>query len=155
MMADYGFATVGVDPVARPTNSYRGDMRELPFDDDTFDIALSYGTFYYGTWGDMLQAVDEMHRVLRPGGHGFVCVRTTDDWRAQCGRRVDFLTYKLNIPGESEDGMVMNFLTESHIEAVYAAFSDVSWEKAELTSGRSERFAKARRNSDWLISVTK
>lgn len=128
----------------------QAEMTKLPHIGDHFDVALAYGVFYYGTWDEMQAAVDEMHRVLRPHGHGFVCVRTTDDWRARRGAKVGTLTYQLELPRDPEDGMVMNFLPQSRIEAVYARFAEIEWEKCEWTT-----HGCTRKNSDWLITVTK
>src|SRR3954468_11495800 len=41
-----------------------GDMRSLPWDDNTFDVVTSFR----GIWGTTPGAVTEAHRVLRPGG---------------------------------------------------------------------------------------
>jgi ubiquinone/menaquinone biosynthesis C-methylase UbiE len=41
-----------------------GDMHDLPWADDTFDIATSFR----GIWGTTPDAVAELGRVLRPGG---------------------------------------------------------------------------------------
>ena len=41
-----------------------GDMRELPWTDDSFDVVTSFR----GIWGTTPEALDEARRVLRPGG---------------------------------------------------------------------------------------
>lgn len=41
-----------------------GDMRALPWDDDSFDVVTSFR----GIWGTTPEVVDEVVRVLRPGG---------------------------------------------------------------------------------------
>jgi SAM-dependent methyltransferase/alkylhydroperoxidase family enzyme len=41
-----------------------GDMHELPWADDTFDVATSFR----GIWGTTPEALDEARRVLKPGG---------------------------------------------------------------------------------------
>jgi SAM-dependent methyltransferase len=41
-----------------------GDMHNLPWNDETFDVATSFR----GIWGTTPDAVNEMSRVLRPGG---------------------------------------------------------------------------------------
>lgn len=41
-----------------------GDMLELPWDDESFDIVTSFR----GIWGTTMGAFDEAHRVLRPRG---------------------------------------------------------------------------------------
>jgi SAM-dependent methyltransferase len=41
-----------------------GDMHDLPWDDESFDVATSFR----GIWGTTPDAVDEVRRVLKPGG---------------------------------------------------------------------------------------
>lgn len=41
-----------------------GDMQDLPWDRETFAVVTSFR----GIWGTTPTAVDEVHRVLRPGG---------------------------------------------------------------------------------------
>jgi ubiquinone/menaquinone biosynthesis C-methylase UbiE len=41
-----------------------GDMLDLPWEDESFDIV----TTFRGIWGTTVDAFDEAHRVLRPGG---------------------------------------------------------------------------------------
>lgn len=41
-----------------------GDMFNLPFEDDSFDVATSFR----GIWGNCLDALREARRVVRPGG---------------------------------------------------------------------------------------
>ena len=69
-----GASCAGIDASARlvavarhrsPDSDIRvGDMNDLPWDDGTFDVATSFR----GIWGTTPDAVDEMYRVLRPGG---------------------------------------------------------------------------------------
>ena len=120
-------------------------MDALPFADDTFDIALAYGVFYYGTPDQADRAIAELLRVLKPGGQALVKVRTDRDWRA-----AHLANGLLNIPGEPEDGMTMHFLNGQDIERVYEAFTDVIYELTETTSRE-----RTRRDSDWLITVTR
>lgn len=41
-----------------------GDMRALPWADESFDVVTSFR----GIWGTTPEAIDEVHRVLAPGG---------------------------------------------------------------------------------------
>ena len=76
MLKARGIATVGIDPTgplleracaADPGGDYRiGVAEELPFDDATFDLAVSYLTLI--DIPDYRRAIAEMARVLRPGG---------------------------------------------------------------------------------------
>lgn len=44
-----------------------GDAEALEFEDDTFDLIIAMGLVEYITWDRW--ALQEMHRVLKPGGH--------------------------------------------------------------------------------------
>jgi ubiquinone/menaquinone biosynthesis C-methylase UbiE len=43
-----------------------GDVREMPFDDEAFDVVVDFGTLYHIASAEI--AVREVARVLRPGG---------------------------------------------------------------------------------------
>ncbi|MEW5724914.1 MAG: class I SAM-dependent methyltransferase [Thermodesulfobacteriota bacterium] len=47
-----------------------GDGNRLAFADNTFDLVLSTGAFH--SWRDPVRVLDEIHRVLRPGGEAWV-----------------------------------------------------------------------------------
>lgn len=67
-----------LDPVARHVEeaaahgTFRarvGDARDLPYNDDSFDVALLFGPLYHlRTRDDRLRALREAIRVVRPGG---------------------------------------------------------------------------------------
>ncbi len=57
------------------SNLAQASVTDLPFADETFDLVTSFDVLAYppGSKADA-QAMHEMHRVLRPGGIGFVRV---------------------------------------------------------------------------------
>jgi len=61
-----------------------GDAAQLPFEDETFDAVMSSQVFEY--LDDVGRALEEMHRVLRPGGR--VLIHDTD-WGALLWRSSD------------------------------------------------------------------
>ncbi len=155
LLMEMGFTAFGVDPSETAVewnrqnylNIGKRDMTDLGFKDDTFDVALAYGVFYYGSMGDADKAVHEMHRVMRPGGHAFVCVRSCRDWRMD---HTDS-TSRFHLAGEPEDGMLLDFINQDEVEAVYGGlFASLHYEIAETTTHDRDRL-----NSDWLITVTK
>jgi SAM-dependent methyltransferase len=53
-------------PGARPAQVQQGSVLELPFPDASFDLVASIGCLHHT--GDLFGAVQEVRRVLRPGG---------------------------------------------------------------------------------------
>jgi SAM-dependent methyltransferase len=49
-----------------PGEAVQGSVLQAPFADDSFDRVIAIGCFHHT--GDMQRAIDESHRVLRPGG---------------------------------------------------------------------------------------
>jgi len=48
----------------------RGNVEELPFEDDSADLIVSRGSVFF--WEDQLRAINEIYRVLKPGGCAFI-----------------------------------------------------------------------------------
>lgn len=60
-----------------------GDMRKLPFSDESFGNVYSYNSIFHMKKVDIEKAITEMKRVLKPNGFMFVNFLSTDDFR--CG----------------------------------------------------------------------
>ena len=81
-LAEQGHEVTLVDPAASQVEIAKahstftalvGDARELPFDKETFDVAIMFGPLYHlADSRDRLIALSEAKRVLRPGGLIFV-----------------------------------------------------------------------------------
>jgi SAM-dependent methyltransferase len=125
-------------------------MTSLPFGADTFDAAVSFGVFYYGTADEGRAAVSELHRVLRPGGRAFVVVRTRDDYRYGKGEEIEPGTFLIDADDTNERDTVQSFLGEDEVAERFAAFSELSFELTETSFG-----GRTGKNSDWLVSATK
>lgn len=52
-----------------------GDVSDLPFDDERFDLATAFETIYF--WPGLVKCFAEVRRVLKTGGH-FVIVSESD-----------------------------------------------------------------------------
>ncbi len=55
-----------------PAELRRGDAENLPFEDASFDVVYSFGVLHHTP--DTEKAVEEIHRVLRPGGCAIIGV---------------------------------------------------------------------------------
>ena len=80
LLADRAERVVGIDvsAVCRQLAAGRhagletvpADVRRLPFDDDTFDVIVSNSTLdHFASPDQILVALRQLHRTLRPGGH--------------------------------------------------------------------------------------
>jgi tellurite methyltransferase len=82
MFARAGFETVavdmaeaGLDELRRaaadeglPLMAHAASMTDLPFPDDHFDYVLSFNVIYHGDGTVVRRVMDEIRRVLKPGG---------------------------------------------------------------------------------------
>jgi ubiquinone/menaquinone biosynthesis C-methylase UbiE len=57
-----------------------GDMRHIPFEDETFDYVYEHYSMCHLSKRDTARAVSEMHRVLKRGGLCFLGVISDDSW---------------------------------------------------------------------------
>lgn len=91
----------------------RADVADLPFEEDTFDAATCVETIYF--WPHAVKGLEEIRRVLRPGGEILILNEASDpgttDWSARYG-----IPVKVYRPSELAD------LLEE------AGFSDVSYD---------------------------
>lgn len=90
---EYGYQTTGVEiddkQLERATdfekehnldlNIIKGDMRELPFEDESFNFVYSYNAIFHMVKEDIDKSIGEMSRVLEKEGLCFVNLLTTDD----------------------------------------------------------------------------
>jgi SAM-dependent methyltransferase len=77
---------VALDVLSTPLVDVLGKGEQLPFNSDTFDLVLATGVFEY--FPEPRVAANEIHRVLKPGGHllmsvAAVCPRAVEEehWR--------------------------------------------------------------------------
>src|SRR5687767_1188143 len=61
-----------------PGTFARADAENLDFKDDSFDLVYSHGVLHHTP--DTQRAIDEVHRVLRPGGRAIVMLYHRDSY---------------------------------------------------------------------------
>jgi ubiquinone/menaquinone biosynthesis C-methylase UbiE len=133
-----------------PIRLVQGSMLALPFPDNSFDLALGFGVFYYGTRDQMRLAIAEMRRVLAVRGRGFVVLRTHEDYRFGKGEELEPNTFRLSISDTNEFGTIQHFVTSHDVVTYFSQFTSINLERTETT------FAAGKyKNSDWLITVEK
>lgn len=136
--ARYHGADISPGPVAMMRDRLRwlgvdGDVRqssalELPWEDETFDLVVSIGCLHHT--GDLPRAIDEVHRVLRPGGTAFVMLYNARSYRqlrvnlsrARRDARLRAM-YDANTAGEAAPHT--DFVSRREARRLFGAFSRV------------------------------
>jgi ubiquinone/menaquinone biosynthesis C-methylase UbiE len=107
-----------------------GSVSDIPFADEHFDGIICYAVLYYCKAQEIKKAVDEIYRVLKPGGLVYLEVRNTDDYRYGKGEKIEdntFIICEDNVKkcAYNESGMVMHFFLEEEIRQLFKCFSSV------------------------------
>lgn len=66
----------------------KGDMREIPFDDESMSFVYSYNTIFHLNKADIAVAMREIERVLKTGGLCFVNFLSIDDSEFGAGEQL-------------------------------------------------------------------
>lgn len=62
-----------------PLNIFRGDMRRIPFANETFSFVYTFNAIFFMTKLDIATTMGEIERVLRPKGLVYVNFMSMDD----------------------------------------------------------------------------
>lgn len=90
---DYGYETCGIEAAENPLkqaedfcrknkvelNILKGDMRRIPFKNESFNFVYSFNAIFFMTKEDIASAMKEIERVLGPNGLCFVNFLSVDD----------------------------------------------------------------------------
>jgi SAM-dependent methyltransferase len=105
-----------------------GDMRQMPFEDETFDYVYEHYSMCHLGKQDTARAVSEMYRVLKPHGLCFLGVISADSWPTS-------LFGKEEKPGEywgTEGGQrtCHSMFTEAEADELVSAWEILTKEKS-------------------------
>ena len=106
------------------------DAESMNFDDDTFDFVVSWGVIHHS--GNMIKIIDEIHRVLKPGGKAFLMVYNKNSIRYHIYARFWLGVMKLKlvnnslstIVGSITDGHIARHMTKTEMINLTSKFSD-------------------------------
>lgn len=136
----------------------QGDAERLPFSDDSFDIVYSWGVLHHSP--DTPRAVDEVYRVLRPGGAAKIMVYNR---RSIVGLLL-WIRYALlaGRPGRSLGEVYSEQLespgtkayTEQEIRRIFAKFSRVET-SVQLSVGDLMEGAAGQRHQGAALAMAK
>jgi ubiquinone/menaquinone biosynthesis C-methylase UbiE len=93
-----------------------GNGEDLEFEDSTFDVVYAHGVIQY-TANDQAM-VDELYRVVKPGGEVIMMVYNRLSW-------LNFLSMTLGVSFEHEDAPVLRKYSIGEFKKLLAKFSKV------------------------------
>lgn len=103
----------------------KGDMRQLPFLDQTFDLVYEFYSMVHLSHADIAVALAEMHRVLKPGGFCFAGFMSADTWPIE-GEQVCLGEYALVEDGHA---VIHSVFTDAEIESYLTGWKVLLTEK--------------------------
>lgn len=142
-MAREGFQISGIDgsPSAIQSTQQRlrsenlrgdlrvGDFTSLPWPDEFFDGVIDNVSFYANLLADWQRAVDEVYRVLKPGGLFFTTSFTTNMWGFNTGLEIEPGTFR-DIPvGPLHERGLSHFVDEVQLRDILRRFSRIDVER--------------------------
>ncbi len=129
--ARQGFKTAGIDVSeqaiewaadwarreGRDVDFRVGDIENLPFADQTFDVVVSHGVLDHVPMATARRAATEARRVLRPRGLFYCDLRSTEDFEYGVGVEAGPNTF---VVGDGyEKGLVQHFFSRAETEELF------------------------------------
>ena len=100
------------------------DMLMLPFRDDYFDGMISTHVIHHGTMSEISKTINEIFRVIRKGGIGYIIALSENDFKLGQGNRLEQGTY---VPTEGEErGIPHHLFTKEGLMNSMRAFEILS-----------------------------
>lgn len=101
-----------------------GECTAIPCDDDSFDAVLCWGVIHYLSTEERKKCLDEIQRVLKPGGPFVLTLRSIEDSEAKTGLKDDVL---LESGAEESKGMYFKYYSEQEMLEELKQFKDVRY----------------------------
>jgi len=100
-----------------------GDMKMLPFENESLDLILAWRSVYLQSFKEMLQSISEIKRTLKPGGKLFAAIRSTRNTLFFIGKEkgveIEKNTFIID-DGEHLRGVIFHFSHEQEIREVFS-----------------------------------
>lgn len=125
------------------------DNRNLPFSDETFDIAVAWGSLHYTTKDEMRAMLEEVRRIMKSGGSLFATLRRDNDTYLKTGKHLGNNIWQTGL--DDLTGTVVSFFSENELKEIFSIFSSFSYGWMERTIiGDTGKVI-----SHWIISAVK
>lgn len=97
-------------------NITKGDMRALPFENESMSFAYSYNSIFHMTKDDIKKSVEEIKRVLVPGGLCFINFLSHDNDEYGKGEEVGDGEF---LQDEGDEKIIHSYHTETETDKLF------------------------------------
>jgi SAM-dependent methyltransferase len=128
------------------------DLRDRPFPDGHFRVAIAWGVVFVRPSEEMLTDLKALHAMLEPGGGLCVNFRTTDDWLVGRGEQVGPSSWVLDERAGPYAGAFYTFVTAGEAAALLdrAGFEVDDHQRVELWKHHASQ-----RHTWWTFQATR
>lgn len=109
----------------------QGDNISLPFRDETFDIAVSWGSLHYCKKDRLMPQIMEIYRIIKPGGVFFGTLRCDRDTYLKRGEHLGDGTWITSLNDLKDQ--VVSFYNESELKKALGIFKNPEYGLIERT----------------------
>jgi len=125
------------------------DNKNMPFREETFDIAIAWGSLHYSSKGEMRLMLEEVKRIIKRGGSLFATIRRDNDTYLKTGTHLGNNTWSTGL--DDLTGTVVSFFNEDELKDIFSIFESFSYGWMERTViGDTSKVI-----SHWIISAKK
>lgn len=140
-----------MDGLDYKTDLREGTNTEIPFDDASFDYLISWNVLHYeGTEEELVRAIEEYQRVLKPGGRLFLSTAGPDDYIHRDAERLGKHRYRIGDESDFRHGQVFFFFNSP--EDIEHYFSK-SFSSVLVGRSREELFTDVQ--DYWIVTATR
>jgi ubiquinone/menaquinone biosynthesis C-methylase UbiE len=118
----------------------KGDMKELPYEDNSISFIYSYNSIFHMSKKEILKAIIEIRRVLSVGGLTFINFASVHDQRSCVGKYVGEGEYLQMERGEE---VLHSFFDDNEAEKYFQGF-DILYKENRVREGRTQNGGKIR-----------
>jgi len=118
---------------------------KIPFEDGKFDVVIAWLVLYYNDWNCFHKAMEEINRVLKPGGVFLGTMCAVGDYSHSHSTSLGNGVYRSTVPGQ--EGATLLILEEKDLQK---CFPD-----RKLTTGHYGFQFGERHSKHWIVSYEK
>jgi ubiquinone/menaquinone biosynthesis C-methylase UbiE len=128
-----------------------GSFVKIDTDNNEFDAVVDVASIQHNNYADIKKIINEVYRVIKPGGYAFSYLKTKYDSLYKQSRSLDNRTHIISATTEKADtSSVICFLSKNDIIKLFSLFLKVNIEKEEWTYNNMKQ-----KVSHWVVTAQK